>query len=389
LKIFSKAALAVGLAGTIGIGMSGVLTAYAATPVQVTGAGSDTTYFAMAALSNQYNGTQSGTVVTQIPPKNGSPFPNSVTVAADDTPCGSYTWDSSDAAHTPPFGSSAGITALQNDDASANPSCKIDFARSSRGLGNPSDTGDLESFAFALDAVTWAIPAINKHGVTNLSITKIYTCNTSGPQAGKPKIGNWAQLGSSKPGPIVKYAPQLGSGTLSFFQTKLLNGAVVDAGCDGSHLSTRIEENEYTDPAIDHSTDLNAITPYSFAVWTAQKNAVIADRRNTTKLQKVEGIKPSTTTINEGTDPNVAHFEGTRYVFNILTQNEPTYAQSAAFAGINQNTLTNGYLCQVTNSTARGKVVTIVKKQGFVPLPTAVEGAGQPSGACRFNPTPL
>ena len=43
--------------------------------------------------------------------------------------------------------------------------------------------------ALALDAVSWAIPAANKHGVTSLSIsqlTKIYTCNTSGPNTGKP-----------------------------------------------------------------------------------------------------------------------------------------------------------------------------------------------------------
>jgi hypothetical protein len=76
-------------------------------------------------------------------------------------------------------------------------------------------------------------------------------------------------------------------------------------------------------------------------------------------------------------------------VNNILTQSEPTYAASAAFAGINQLTLTNGYLCQNSNATKRSALVTVIKKFGFVPLVNAVEGSGQPSGYCRFNPTPL
>jgi phosphate transport system substrate-binding protein len=398
LKIFSKAALAAGLAGAIGIGMSGVVSAYAVTPVQLSGAGSDTTYFAMVAIGNKYNTTQTASHVVQIPPLNVAPFPTSVTVPADGGApnCPAYTWDSSDPAHTPPFGSSAGIIALQNDDASATPSCLVDFARSSRGLGNPSDTPDLEQYAWALDAVTWSIeggPSTNvnrnKHGVTNLSVgqlTKIYTCATSGPRIGQPLIRNWAQLGGTA-GPIVKYAPQIGSGTLSFFQTKLLNGATVDAGCDSSHLSTRIEENEGVDIA---TADLpNAIFPYSYAVWKSQASKAIADRRNLMVLEKVENVAPTAKTINEGFDDTVPHFVGTRYVNNILTQNEPTYAASAAFAGINQLTLTNGYLCQDANATARGALVTIMAKYGFTPLLDTVEGSGQPNGYCRFNPTPL
>jgi phosphate transport system substrate-binding protein len=402
LKIFGKAALAVGLASAIGFGsvVGGTLTsANAAGTVSISGAGSDTTYFAMVAIGNKYNTTQTAAKVTQVPPLLTAPFPTSVTVAADTVSpnCPAYTWDGSDSAHTPPFGSSAGITALQNDAAGATPSCQVDFARSSRGLGNPSDTPDLEQYAFALDAVTWSIsggsatanPNRNTHGITNLSIgqlTKIYTCNTTGPNTGLPKIRNWAQLGG-KAGPIVKYAPQLGSGTLSFFQTKLMGGAVVDAGCDSSHLSTRIEENEGT--SITTADMPNAIFPYSYAVWKAQASKAITDRRNFMILEKVENIAPTSITINEGTDPNVAHFEGTRYVNNILTQNEPTYAASAAFAGINQTTLTNGYLCQDTNSTARSALVALIKKYGFTPLTDTVEGASQPTGFCRFDPVAL
>jgi phosphate transport system substrate-binding protein len=431
VKIFGKAALTAGLAGVLGLGMTfgGAVSAHAASTTVLSGAGSDTTYFAMAGsglnpngLDKLYNASQSSASVTEIPPSNVTAlgFPSTVTVPADSgcvgTPGangnGSYTWDSSDAAHTPPNGSGAGILKLQADDASSNPGCLVDFARSSRGLGSGTDTPDLESYAFALDAVTWVVdgtaPNKNTFAPKTLStsqLQKIYTCFTSGAKAGTPIYSNWAQVGG-KSGPIVKYAPQSGSGTLSFFQTQLLNGATIDSGCNASNLSHRAEENQLTTrcsggditcnsgtepiPASDLS---KLISPFSFAKWTSQKAKSEPDLRNGAVLEEVEGIKPSTKSINEGQDPDQPHFIGTRYVYNILTQSEPTYAASAAYVGINQNTLVNGFLCQdktdKASKTSHKKVAAALKKFGFIALPDTVEGAGQPTGYCRFDATPL
>ena len=133
------------------------------------------------------------------------------------------TWDSSSPAATPPNGSSAGITALSNDTTG-----EIDWARSSRGP-NPGETGTKQFWAYALGAVdTVKFPGSNQPAkLTQQDLIGIYTCSAS---THKPAITNWKQIGG-KSGAIVRYAPQAGSGTLSFFQTKLLGGHTVDQNC--------------------------------------------------------------------------------------------------------------------------------------------------------------
>jgi ABC-type phosphate transport system substrate-binding protein len=432
VKIFGKTACTAVLGGVLGLAMTfgASIAAHATSPTILAGAGSDTIYFVMSGspasgalhphtgLDHLWNTSQTASSVTEIPPSNATAtgFPASVTVppkagCPTTSPWnsnGSYTWDSSDSAHTPPNGSSAGITFMQNDDASAHPGCLVDFARSSRGLGNPSDTPDLESYAFALDAVDWAIistpnPNKNVSAPTTLSVsqlTKIYTCFTSGPNVGTPIYSNWNQVGG-KNKVIVKYAPQTGSGTLSFFQTKLLGGATVDSGCNSGNLSHRAEENQLTtrctgnDPTCNSGTEAipttdmpGLISPFSYAKWNSQKLGSEPDLRNGAKLEKVEGLAPSATTINEGIGGQ-PHFIGTRYVYNILTQNEPNYAAAAAYLGINQLTVVNGYLCQDTNDTTRDKVEVVLKNFGFTAMTDQVEGSGMPTGYCRFDATPL
>jgi hypothetical protein len=419
VRILGKTAFTAALAGVMGLGLTfgGAVAAHAATTTELSGAGSDTTYFMLAGstknpngLDQAFNAGHSTVKLTEIPPSNATAlgFPASVIVPADPS-CpkvspwnsnGSYTWDSHDAAHTPPNGSGAGITALQNDDAGTHKGCLVDYARSSRALGSSTDTPDLQSFAFALDAVTWSADSANHAAPTTLTttqLTKIYTCFTSGVNVGKPQISNWSQVGGTS-GAIVKYAPQAGSGTLSFFQTKLLGGATVDAGCDASHLSHRAEENQLTTrctnndmtcsqgtqpiPGADYAT---LITPFSYSKWHSMVNGSEPDLRHGAEIKAVGGVLPSTSTIKEGT----GRFIGTRYVYNILTPKEPHYSATAAFAGINQTTKANGYLCQDANATTHTTVANIIRKFGFTVLVDAVEGASQPKGYCRFNPTPL
>jgi phosphate transport system substrate-binding protein len=416
VKILRKGAVTAVLAGVMGMGLTfgGAVAAHAASPVILSGAGSDTTYFMLAGSAKNTQGLDAAFNASHtllIPPTNSTAlgFPANVLVPADPG-CpkvapwhsdGSYTWDSHDAAHTPPNGSGAGITALQNDDASAHKGCLVDFARSSRALGSSTDTPDLQSFAFALDAVTGSADTAVNHStpttLTTTQLTKIYTCFTSGALAGTPQISNWSQVGGTNSA-IVKYVPQAGSGTLSFFQTKLLGGATVDAGCNATHLSHRAEENQLTtrctnnDAACAQGTQAiptadyaHLIVPFSYSKWHSQLNGSEVDLRHGAALKAVGGVTPSATTIKEG----AGHFIGTRYVYNILSTKEPTYASAAAFAGINQNTKANGWLCQTTSSAIHTQIFNIIKKFGFTPLVNAVEGAGQPKGFCRFNPTPL
>jgi phosphate transport system substrate-binding protein len=422
VRILGKTAFTAALAGVMGLGLTfgGAVTAHAATTTILSGAGSDTTYFMMAGsslnpngLDKAFNASHPTIKVTEIPPSNSTAtgFPASVKVPAD-AACpkvspwnsdGSYTWDSHDAAHTPPNGSGAGITALQNDDASAHKGCLVDFARSSRALGSSTDTPDLQSFAYALDAVTWSTDAAANPAdpttLTTTQLTKIYTCFTSGPNVGKPQISNWSQVnGGGTSSAIVKYAPQSGSGTLSFFQTKLLGGATVDAGCDAAHLSHRAEENQLTTrctnndvacaqgtqaiPAADYA---HLIVPFSYSKWHSQFNGSEPDLRHGAAIKAVGGVTPSATTIKEG----AGHFIGTRYVYNILTPKELRYAATAVYAGINQTSKANGFICQDASAANHTTVANIIRKFGFTPLVDAVEGSGQPKGYCRFNPTPL
>ena len=72
----------------------------------------------------------------------------------------------------------------------------------------------------AVDYVTFPNTDAPAKGLTQAQMIGIYTCN---PSTHQPFFHDWSQVGG-KPGGIVRYAPQAGSGTLSFFQTKMLNG---------------------------------------------------------------------------------------------------------------------------------------------------------------------
>ena len=380
MRFFGKTAMAVGLAGMIGFAglVGGMASAGAATPISLAEVGSDTTYWAMRSAAATYNAAQTATVVTEVMPIPAAPFPTSVTVPAD-SHCAAKTYNTT---NLPPNGSSAGITALQNDATGC-----IDFARSSRGRGS-SDISTDQFVAYALDAVTWSYNSTNTHNVHNLTISQLINIYTCSPTTHAPFVSNWSQLGGTA-GPIVKYAPQTGSGTLSFFQTKLLNGATVDQNCDSAHLSHRAEENQgqtrctNNDPtcasgvqAIPSTDYPNLIMPYSYAKWTAQKNAAETDVRHGQTLGAVNGKVPAPTTVNETS----TRFVGTRYVYNVLKTTEPSYAQTRAFAGASSTS--NGFLCA-------GKAKGNLTKYGFTPLTAKVQGPGLMVGNCRVEPTPL
>ena len=179
-------------AGAVGLSLTLLSAgpAGAAQPKQSLGqAGSDTTYFMMGPIAKHYMASSADTnhdIITEIPPINcpgantncsgaNVPFPASVTVPADSVHP-AMTWDSSSAAATPPNGSSAGITALQNDKTG-----QIAFGRSSRGP-NPGETAKINFWAYALgavDYVTFPNTDAPAKGLTQAQLIGIYTCNPS------------------------------------------------------------------------------------------------------------------------------------------------------------------------------------------------------------------
>jgi ABC-type phosphate transport system substrate-binding protein len=351
--------------------------------------GSDTTYWMMSGITPQYNVNTSKNLgldyVTQIPPVNTAPFPAGTYVPADAI-APAKTWESLSVATTPPDGSSTGITALDNDT-----NGQIDFARSSRGA----KTGETSTHNFwayalgALDFVTFPGTHAPTAGLTQTQLINIYTCNASGTNVGKPIISDWHQINSSAPvGSLIKkYLPQTGSGTYSFFTSKLMNGNVPDTNCDASHKSTFHQEHDSR--AVTTANKPNAIDAFDWSRWTAQLNGYEADLRNGSTLGKLNGVVPSPTTVNT----TASRFLGTRYVYNVVRlANHPSNQSGqlldvTRLIGVRPTSATPspgpGYIC----SGLAKKVITLA---GFVPLTLgATGGTGLPNSVCRLNPTDL
>jgi ABC-type phosphate transport system substrate-binding protein len=380
-----SAALSLAIFSAVGAGPSG-----AAVGQSLGGAGSDTTYWMMNAIGAKYDANAAanlGDSTTQIPPLNVAPFPLSVTVPGDGVHP-AVTWDSSSAAVTPPNGSSAGITALNGDTTGA-----IAYARSSRGP-NAGETGTKQFWAYALGAVD----AVKFPGsyqpktLTQQQLISIYTCSAS---THKPGITNWSTINPSlKPKNsakynIVRYAPQAGSGTLSFFQTKLLGGHSVDQNCLSTNSAIRLEEHDAT--GVTAGSKKAAIYMFDWARWSAQRNHFETDLRNGSSLVAFgvtakTAVQPSGANVNE----TKKRFFGTRFVYNVLEKaNHPavdTGQVSSLLRLFGVRPAANGgagFICS-------GKAVATITRAGFVPLakfPTG--GPGLPSSFCRLNPKPL
>jgi phosphate transport system substrate-binding protein len=367
-KLFRFAAL-----GVAALAMSAMLAACGPTPAKVALVGSDTTAGVMGVIAQRYNAKDDGSnangdTVYNVPPVlTGS---QTYTIPAGGSCTTDITYNST--SNKPPNGSSAGITALSSDTNGC-----LDVARSSRGRG-ASDSSTLDFYAYAIDGVTWS--RFSNNAPANLSqaqLQGIYLCTNGG----NPTITNWSQVGGANQ-PIVRYLPQTGSGTLSFFETRILGlssaqqGVLDDTSCNSRPL--RIEENSGNQVSGFVAADV--IYPYSVANWNAQKNGVQPDIRGGAILGNINGIAPNTTT--EGESCGGTCFLGRRYVYNVIKQGSPDLAASINFAGVDASH--NGYLCNNV-----GAVIFTLTAYGFVPLPNAPAGPSLPNSTCRKNPTPL
>lgn len=349
----------------------------------VAGVGSDTTFDVINQLAASYNTNDDesqGDDVFNVPPTlSGS---ETYSVPADEN-CGQQNFNSGD--RKPPNGSSAGISALVAD---GNNAC-IDFARSSRDRSS-SDPSNLEFFAFARDAVSFA--AFRNAGCpggdaapvgcapSNLSqaqLRGIYLCDVSTGFGNVPRFTNWNQVGGDNE-PIARYLPQTGSGTLSFFETSVLGltrdqqGVLDDTQC--AIRPRRVQEN--AGDAIASGDRDNAIVPYSYAQFTAQRGGAVPDRRSGIATGSINGVAPNPTTIGNNT------FIGTRFVYNVVNSASRSSDRARNFVGVRREG--NGFLCE----DARDRQ-DIIARFGFVPLSFAPAGSGLPSSRCRLNPAPL
>jgi hypothetical protein len=378
--------------------------------------GSDTIYCVDGAVDKKYQGAQGTTTGNQIadtPPVlsfsglgcKPTPTPTTFKVLADSVhPAINYNCVQGAApdcipgdgatGNLPPDGSSAGISALVADNGAGN----IAYARSSRGRAG-TDPTNIDFWAFALDAVTWAsYPGTGSVAPTNLSATSIkniYTCVWT----------NWSQVpGSTGSGPIDRYYPQVGSGTGKFFATLFLGG--VYPSNTGACPVTYAEENDGAQVVSDETAaghnPADAISPYSLAVWTAQGNAATGEQnvQGGSTLESVNNVTPTLAHVSEtqaktnvtgdacSTSTSTTQFCGSRYVYHVTDQ----------VLGTNHSAYQAAILAQVgvaapggtpTTGFCANKYAGIIKLYGFKPLgngPTAQATSSDPvtgSSHCR------
>ena len=342
--------------------------------------GSDTTSNYMGAVTTGFNAdavaNPNAHTVRNTPPT--LPNPGSFHIPGDTNPSfpgfGCAAFDYTNPGNLPPNGSGAGISAL-----AADVNTCVDIARSSSGRG--SEPANFEFWAYATDGVSWA--HYGGSAPANLTVSQlrgIYLCDQPG---GVPLFTNWSQVGGANV-PIKRFLPQTGSGTLKFFETKVLGlstaqlGVLDDSACVGNPLQPRVQEN--TGTAVPAGDKPDAILPYSYGVWTAQSTGAEPDNRGGAVLGQINGVAPSASTIAVG-----GTFFSKRYVYNVVKNNTYTYPVNLEFMGVKPSGANQvGYICQNNFNNALTKALF-----GFVPLANGATGPGLPNSTCRLNPTPL
>lgn len=218
---------------------------------------------------------------------------------------------------------------------------QVDFARSSGGPTTAVANGVVTYVPFGVDAVDYAtssnsvIPQLSigssadaiSNGVGTASlwsiyngrVTKVVTATNGGAYL-KVVDNSYVAAAGETLTPIHAYVPQAGSGTRSFWITKVgitepqitAQTVPVSATTPGG---VAVQENDGTALA----GDAGAIVPFSIGQWVSQANALpgVTDRRNGAVLGQLEGQAP---TVGSGSsfELNPAFTAITRKVFNIV-----------------------------------------------------------------------
>jgi ABC-type phosphate transport system substrate-binding protein len=190
----------------------------------IVGVGSDTTQFVMNDVANAYNAT--------------TPTPASRVASWDATGSATITPRAGAASITRPNGSSAGITALNNN-------TSLDFSRSSR--TRQSSDGAVLFLPFAKDVIKYAANTPTTNAPLNLTaaqLANIYKCSAT----------TWTQVGGTSSATIKPVLPQTNSGTRTTFLSSI--------GVTEVQVGTCVTVAQEHDPAA-VAGDANKIAPFS------------------------------------------------------------------------------------------------------------------------------
>jgi phosphate transport system substrate-binding protein len=345
----------------------------AATPTHVlTSAGADVTDYAMAAVLKAYASDPANTdgdATANIPSLPEVPY----TVPADST-CEARTYvvaGSPPTTYTAPASAGQGKNALKDPTNLAN-GC-IDIARSSSGpaVGEPAG---FRYFGFAKDAMTWAAFAGGKApaSLTKSQIKGIYDCTYT----------DWSEVGG-KPGKIVRYFTQPGSGAGQLFRTNILDGfdptTVSSASCPAvvgiqqSHANlVAVADRPY------------AILPYTTSGWIAQANGVSPNFRAgvIAKPITIGGVPVSTISgpkFGKYT-PNTAVYGGTFpgvfTLYNVLHADSVAFLSARGAVGYDTSNPVSG----AKSPLCSGKLDKVLRTYGMLPFSADANGL-----TCTFS----
>ena len=213
----------------------GTTAATSTPPGYYVGVGSDTTQIVVHNLAAAFNAT--------------NPTVKLSSFAADGAPSSIFLKTTSASAITRPNGSGTGKSTLY-----APSNADVDFARSSSTLSQTEVSNNLLQAPFALDGLKMAVSkATTSNAPASLTAAQIVAIY-------KGTADTWNDVGGSSTAAIVPLIPQGGSGTRSFFESKLKeanNGQTVV-------LASTVLETQEHDPT-DVKNNANAIAPFSTA----------------------------------------------------------------------------------------------------------------------------
>jgi ABC-type phosphate transport system substrate-binding protein len=231
-------------------------------PSDVVGVGSDTTEFLFDQVSADYNASHSTGKLYSWDALNPAGGPQGDPIVTK-SGCTSI---------PRPFGSGAGVLALENTTKTGTHPC-IDYARSSSPRSS-TDPNSITYITLAGDAVTYATqPGSNApSNLDTADLAAIYSCHAT----------TWNAL-PDHPGTstatIAAMLPQSASGTRKFFLGAIGLGTAGPGPCVSTsnmvqgaagNGANNLEENEGIDPSL-NTNKANVIFPFSVGKWIAER----------------------------------------------------------------------------------------------------------------------
>jgi ABC-type phosphate transport system substrate-binding protein len=293
----------------------------------------------------------------------------------------------------------------------------IDVARSSRALAG-TDADGLRSFAFAKDAIPWVkFPGAPAAAVSSLSVAQLKNVFSGCAPSAQPdidktanggnnnNIADWGDVGGVTGQPIVVWAAQDGSGTRTTFDGFLGSGSsstncIPTAYKDNSLANgeRRIFENN-AEP-IKNSTAIDCTAEFTAASLAAPTNCAansiyyysIGRHTQSGGETSILGNITVAGTPVAPTEANILSdaYPFSRYLYNVIRND--TFTSGLASNAVRNFVSSNGFICKTAANSAtnpktghnfRADVESVIRGEGFIPLPVGNNGAGGGQSHCR------